>query len=187
MSNKYLYLIPLLLIEVILQLVFFWLAPDVPCYWAVYAFGSVLTILHIGVTFWVGTSFGIRRSTASIVGGSICQIVLITICGVLLAGGFSVRNAVFSLLIVSMLYIVIETLLILSIENDEDLDSHTGNPFDGGIYYDETDARGVDSNEYKSHNSNCTVHEVSSTPPFISGSMALDSGVIPPPLPTRRE
>lgn len=185
MSNKYLYFIPLSLIEVILQLAFFWLAPDVPCYWTVYAFGSVLTLVHIGVSFGVCSTYGIRKSATSIVAGSICQIILVVTCCVLLASSSSVRNAVFSLMISSMLYVVIVTLLILSIEDDEMLDTHTVSPFDDGTapHYNELDTGEIDIN--KSQGSIGTRNLVANTS-SPRNSMNLNSTITPPPLPVRR-
>lgn len=185
MSNKYLYLIPLALIEVILQLTFFWLAPDVSCYWVVYAFGSFLTLLHIGIAFRVGSTYGTRKSAAIIVAGSICQIILFVTCCVLLASSASVRNAVFSLMISSMLYIVIVTFLILSIEEGDMLDVHTVFPFDDGTApcYDELDNGENDIN--KSQDSIGTRNLVANTTLPRNG-MNLNSNIAPPPLPVRR-
>lgn len=188
MSNKYLYLIPLVLIEVILQLAFFWLAPDVPCYWVVYAFGSALTLVHIGVSFGIGSTYGTRRSGATIVVGSICQIILLAICCVLLASGSNIRNAIFSLMIASMLYIVMVTLLFFSIENDEMLDSHTVCPFDDrdDPYYDELDNRLDENNVDKSQVSICTGNKIANKSPSRSNSANLARNITPPPLPMRR-
>lgn len=185
MSNKYLYVIPLSLIEVILQLAFFWLAPDVACYWAVYAFGSVLTVVHIGVSFGVCSTYGTRKSAAIIVAGSICQIILLVTCCVLLASSASVRNAVFSLMISSMLYIVIVTLLILAIEDDEMLDTHTVSPFDDGAapYYDELDNEEIYINKTQD---SISTRNLDANTPLPRKSMNLNSTITPPPLPVRR-
>ena len=116
MRNKYLYLIPLGVVEIILQLTFFWLAPKVPCYWGVYGFGTFMSLIHIAMIFVLGVYCGIRRSAATVVAGSVCQIMLIISCVGLIASGASMRNAIFLLLIISMVYVVITTLLLLALE-----------------------------------------------------------------------
>jgi len=189
MNTKYLYLIPLTLLEVILQLAFFWLAPEVPCYWVVYVFGTVMTLIHMGVTFVLGTKYGVRRGAATIVAGSVCQVILVATCGVLLASGANIRNAVFALLIVSMLYAIIVTLLVLSIEKEDMLDAHTINPFEDGD----------DASQERLNND--MVREPSMTPPVYKphiprdglilvgvprGPVTVNNGATPPPLPTRR-
>ncbi len=185
MSNKYLYFIPLSLIEVILQLAFFWLAPNVPCYWVVYAFGSFMTLLHIGISFGVGSTYGTRKSAATIVAGSICQIILLVACCVLLASSSGIRNAVFSLVILSMLYIVIVALLILSIEDDEMSDTHTVSPFDDRVtpYYDELDNGEIDINKLQA---SIGTRNLDANTPLPRNSMNLTSTITPPPLPVRR-
>lgn len=187
MSSKYLYLIPLSLIEVILQLAFFWLAPDVPCYWIVYAFGSVLTLVHIIVAFVVGSTYGVRISAATIVAGSICQILLIVTCCILLVSGSSIRNAVFSLMIASILYIVIVTLLILSIENAEMLDQCIVSPFYGRT---DSDHGGIDNREVNSINeaqNAIDVRKLASRTSSPGGDdINLTCNIVPPPLPVRR-
>lgn len=193
MNNKYLYLIPLVLLEAILQLAFFWLAPAVPCYWIVYAFGSALTLIHIGVTFVLGIKYGVRRSAATVVAGSVCQVILITVCAVLLAGGSEIRNAIFALLIVSMLYAVIVTLLVLSIEKNDMLDLHTVNPFDDGSetyperrHNDIMVDYPVENPIPKPHRPMSTVGTMSINQTTSRASMAVNANVTPPPLPMRR-
>lgn len=190
MNNKYLYLIPLTLLEVMLQLAFFWLAPDVPCYWVVYVFGSVLTLIHIVAVFVLGIKYGIRRSAATVVAGSISQVILVTTCGVLLASGSGIRNAIFALLIVSMLYVVIVTLLVLSIEKNYMLDFHTANPFDDGSEaYPERRHNDI-MMDYPIDNYIHKPQRQIRTVPFtqnVSGvNMATNNSVTPPPLPMRR-
>lgn len=124
MNRKYLYLIPLVLLEVIFQLAFFWLAsPYVFCYWTVYMFGTLMSLIHIGLMYYTGCTYGARRGAAIIVGGSVCQLLIVIVCAVLLENASSVRNAVFSLLIASMFYAVVVTLLLLSVERDNTQDT----------------------------------------------------------------
>lgn len=126
LKNKYLYLIPLALVEVVLQLAFFWLAPDVPCYWAVYAFVTTLSLIHIALVFGVGIRFGVRRGSATVVVGSFCMAIVITTAVVLLFGGASVRNAIFALAIETLVYAIFVAALILSIERDDQISGRDG-------------------------------------------------------------
>ena len=193
MNNKYLYLIPLALLEAILQLAFFWLAPAVPCYWIVYAFGSALTLIHIAIVFVLGSKYGVRRSVATVVAGSVCQVILGTTCGVLLASGSSIRNAVFALLIVSMLYMVIVTLLVLGIEKEDMLDSDAAHPFDDGnevyqgyMHNNIMMEHPVDNPVPKSHRPMTTVGMSPIDQAVGRENIAVNTGVTPPPLPMRR-
>lgn len=188
MNKKYLYLIPLTLVEVTLQLAFFWLAGTVPCYWVVYVFGTIMTSVHIGLTFIVETTYGTRRSAATIIAGSVCQIILVVTCVGLLVNGSSVRNAVFSLLIVSMVYVVVVNLLILSIEKDDELDTGAINHFYDGDsdYYDELDMN-TESLVYKPRSQSSQERRCPTTSYTLDGSNdVLNNGCTPPPLPLRR-
>lgn len=189
MKSKYLYLIPLMLVEVILQLIFFWLTKEVPCYWVVYAFGTVMSLAHIVVVFATGIIYGIRKSAATISAGSVCQIFLVGVCVVLLLSEASIRNAVFALLITSILYVVIITLLILSIEKKSSLYDYTNeNPF--GDYSDMDMDMNTEHPVYKPQTPPVVVRENSGirhlTPDVLITDIPTNNAVTPPPLPVRR-
>lgn len=128
-----------------------------------------------------------RKEIATIVAGSICQIVLIVTCCILLVSGSSIRNAAFSLMIASILYIVIVTLLILSIENAEMLDQCIVSPFDGRTdsNHGEIDNREVNSiNEAQNA---IDVRKLASRTSSPGGDdINLTCNIVPPPLPVRR-
>lgn len=167
MSNKYLYIIPLALVEALLQLVFFWLAPDVDCFWVVYTFGTVMSLIHIGLVFVIGATYGARRCMATIVSGSICQAILFTACAVLLTSGANIRDAIFALLIVSIIYAVVVTLLVFSIKSDNITDTFSYVPV---------------NNE----KNNCLEDSASHLNNDQIVNLKAGNNIVPPPLPVRK-
>ncbi len=127
MRRNVFYAIPLFLIAVALQLTFFWLAPDVKCKWIVYCIGTIMTLSHLFLVFYLGSRFGTRRSAATVVAGTVIQAILLIASAALLIADATPRNAIFMLVIISVFYIAIVTSLALFIEgatepNDTGLD-----------------------------------------------------------------
>lgn len=116
MNKKYFYIIPLLLLEVMIQLGFFWLAPDNACKWVVYAFLSGMTLAHLIIVFALQILYGIRRSAATIVAGSFAQALVIGASVWLLSVDSSVRSSIFLMSMLAVLYIALVAILWISIE-----------------------------------------------------------------------
>lgn len=116
MLKKYLFIIPLFLLEVMVQLGFFWLAPAYECRWVVYAFLTVMTVAHLVVTYVLMVQHGPRKAAATIVAGSFIQALNIGATIFLLAVNSTIRSASFLMLMLMVLYVAIETILWISIE-----------------------------------------------------------------------
>ncbi len=115
-NKRLLYIIPLILIEMMIQMAFFWLVPDCRCKWVVYAILTIATVVHLVISYVLVLCFEIRRTAATIVAGSVVQFMIIAASIYLWAVNASARNALFMLLIILTFYIVIMTLFGFSIE-----------------------------------------------------------------------
>lgn len=116
MLKKYLFIIPLFLLEVMVQLGFFWLAPEYACRWVVYSFLTVMTVAHLVITYVLLVQHGPRKAAATIVAGSFIQALNIGATIFLLAVNSTIRSASFPMLMLMVLYAAIETILWISIE-----------------------------------------------------------------------
>lgn len=170
MNNKYLYLIPPILLEFVLQLLFFWLAPGVPCYWTVYAFGTTVSILHIALVFIVGTTYGVRRSAATVSVSSIFLSMFVMVCVILLTNGADVKNALFSLIISVMVYAALTILLVLSIEKNGESNNYAG----------------AEENLRKQDNLFVTGTKGQEKQVNMAGEPGINRVTTPPPLPVRK-
>lgn len=54
-------IVPIFCVFAITQMLFFWLAPDVECFLVVYAFVTVLSIIHLVMTYMLSVTKGIRK------------------------------------------------------------------------------------------------------------------------------
>jgi len=169
MSRNKLYIIPLFLIEMIIQLGFFWLAPECDCTWVVYAFLTIATTLHLVLSFLITTRFGIRRAAASVVAGTFIQLLIITSSIYLLAMNASARNATFLILILVSLYATVTALFGFSIEG---FIRNGGDPAERQPEMDETDSNrtgcsvpGHSRSEHQRYESNASVRSRRNTPP----------------------
>ena len=148
MTKKYLYIIPLFLLEVMIQLGFFWLAPMNDCRWVVYSFLTVMTIAHFVITFKIMAQHGVRKSIATVVSGSVIQLIIIGATILLLMVGATIRSSLFLLLMLMTLYIAVIVILWISIEgfgSNVNHFSHTEHNDDEDDYDDYT---GRDCREY---------------------------------------
>ena len=116
MYKKYLYSIPLFLLEVIIQLAFFWLAPMCECRWIVYSFLTGMTLVHLVITFVLMVRYGVRKNAATIVGGSFVETLIIGAAVYLLMIRSNSRSALFMMLVLMALYAAVVTILCISIE-----------------------------------------------------------------------
>lgn len=129
MLKKYLFIIPLFLLEVMVQLGFFWLAPEYACRWVVYSFLTVMTIAHLVVSYVLMVQHGPRKAAATIVAGSFVQTLNIGATVLLLAVNSTIRSVSFLMLMLMVLYAAIVTILWISIEG---FGNNMGNdPIDG--------------------------------------------------------
>lgn len=117
MKKRYLYIIPLFLVELMLQMLFFWLAPETAAKWIVYSIVTVMTIAHLILTFVLIFKYGIRRAAAPVTAGTFVQFLIVGSAVFLLIVAADVRNALFLLFILSILYITVILLLGLSMED----------------------------------------------------------------------
>ena len=120
MNRKYLYIIPLMLVEVVIQLGFFWLAPDNECRWLVYLFLTVMTVVHLAIAFVMINVYGARRSAAAIVAGSFVQLVIIGVSILLLLVNAPIRSTIYPELILAVSYVAIVTIFWIAIERKDD-------------------------------------------------------------------
>lgn len=120
MKKQLLSIIPLLLFEVMIQLGFFWLAPDKTCKWVVYAFLTALSLSHLMITYGLWSKYGIRRAAATIVAGSAVQVLIILGSVFLLSQDASIRSSVFLMLMLCLLYVILVSILWINIEGFSD-------------------------------------------------------------------
>lgn len=114
-NRRLLYLIPLVGILAIPQILFFWLAPKVDCYFAVYIFGTLLTMIHAALSFYMLNTYGVRRAAATVTVGAVIATALLIVGAILLGGAATVRTACFSLAVVTVIYVICEVLLMLTV------------------------------------------------------------------------
>jgi len=152
MTKKYLYIIPLFLLEVMIQLGFFWLAPTCECRWVVYSFLTVMTIAHLMITFVLITRYGVRKCASTIVAGSFIQTIIIVATVFLLIANVTVRSSLFLMLMLMALYVAVVTIMWIAIEgigeghnqvqnieqNDYENDNDSYHESDCGEYVEET-------------------------------------------------
>lgn len=119
-TRNYFYVIPLVMLEIIIQLLFFWLAPSNACRWVVYAFLTAVSAAHLTLVFILGCKKGARRSVPSILCGTLILMFLIATGIFMLSTNATFRNAMFLMLIISILYAAAMSLMVFSIEPDED-------------------------------------------------------------------
>ena len=99
-------IISLALIEVFIQLAFFWLAPNTLNRWIVYAFVTVMTCFHLVFAVLIVRKAGVRRSAAPIVIGSIVQLLILGASIGTLIFDTGIKNTLFLLLMLVVLYFV---------------------------------------------------------------------------------
>jgi uncharacterized membrane protein len=99
-------IVPIFCVFAITQMLFFWLAPDVECFLVVYAFVTVLSIIHLVMTYMLSVTKGIRNSAGTILVGSVIWIIYMVLSAVLIGFDVSVKTAAFSLIIVFFVYLI---------------------------------------------------------------------------------
>ena len=190
MTKKYLYIIPLFFLETVIQLGFFWLAPECECRWMAYAFLTVMTIVHLIITFVVFSEYGIRKGAATVVAGSLIQVLVISATAWLLAVRATERSALFLMLMLMALYAAVVTILWISIEGFSE--NHIGTPDieddepeNGDDFYRENGCR--ESSEDVARQVNVPlVRERSFTPAYVNRPAGRDiSRRTPPPIPVK--
>lgn len=125
MAKKYLYIIPLFLLEVMIQLGFFWLAPMCECRWVVYFFLTIMTIAHLVITFVFMIKYGVRKYAATIVAGSFIQAIIMGAVILLLTVEASVRSALFLMLMLLALYAAVVAIFWISMGELGEDSNHT--------------------------------------------------------------
>lgn len=137
MNNRnYFYIIPLVMLEAVIQLLFFWLAPAVVSRWVVYAFWTVVSVAHLTLVFILGNKKGVRRSVPTILCGSLILLFLVATGIFMLATNGTFRNTIFLMSIITILYMAAMCLMVFSIEPDHAAPRIPENPqnMDGGNY-----------------------------------------------------
>ncbi len=98
--------IPALGLLAVINLLYFWIAPNVPCKMVVYAFGVAVILVQTVTTTLLWHFCGSEKATASLVSGSSFGLGIIAACGVLLSLNAPVKTAVFFLTVFTVLYLV---------------------------------------------------------------------------------
>ena len=193
MRKNVFYAIPLILIELALQLTFFWLVPNVESKWIVYCIGTIMTSSHLFLVFYLGTRFGTRRSAATVVAGTVIQAILLIASAALVMIDATSRNTVFMLSIISIFYIAIVTSLGLFIENlPESNDTHNDSSVNDRNEEEVSSCRDREEqrNRREYHHRDRRCNESRNTIHTNSRSRAEEStrraNFNPPPLPARR-
>lgn len=184
MIKKHLYIIPLFLFEVMIQLGFFWLAPMCECRWVVYSFLTVMTVAHLVVTFVLTTNNGIRKSAATVVAGSFIQAVIIGAVVLLLAVGASVRSALFLMLMLMALYTAVVSILWISIEGFGN-NTNQGSQLEQNDFGDDSEC--IEQREDMSRRVSMTsMRERNTDMNHVNGlSGRGHGGITPPPIPVK--
>ena len=110
-NEKLLGIVPAFCIFVITQICFFWLVPDVECFLAVYAFATLISLIHMLMTYLLSVTKGIRNSAGMIIMGSAMSVILLYF-------DVSVKTAAFSQTIVFLVYLVVTITMYLSMGMD---------------------------------------------------------------------
>ena len=190
MTKKYLYIIPLFFLEAVIQLGFFWLAPECECRWMAYAFLTVMTLVHLTITFVVFSEYGVRKGAATVVAGSVIQVLVIGATVWLLAVRATERSALFLMLMLMALYAAVVTILWISIEGFSE--NHIGipsmeddEPENGDDFYRESGCR--ESTEEVTRQANMPpVRERNFAPVYVNRPSSRDvSRRTPPPIPVK--
>lgn len=117
-NEKLLGIVPAFCIFVITQICFFWLVPDVECFLAVYAFVTLISLIHMLMTYLLSVTKGIRNSAGMIIMGSAIWVIDIVMSVILLYFDVSVKTAAFSQTIVFLVYLVVTITMYLSMGMD---------------------------------------------------------------------
>lgn len=127
MNRKYLYIIPFTLMEIVVQMIYFWIAPYYGYNWAVYSFLTVMTLLHFAFMFFLLNRYEGAKVSAAVRTGSILQIINIAAAVVLLTRDPSLRSVIFWTLLLSILYVAVAMYHWIDIYVSEDADNHSRN------------------------------------------------------------
>ncbi len=119
--RKAFYLIPLFLIELMIQLTLFWLMPPVNCRWVAYGIITFMSVTHLAFVFVLSVKRGVRRSMGTIIVSSFIMMLVLGGGSVLMLLDASVRNVAFSLTVLCILYAVVVSTLFLTMDSDSDL------------------------------------------------------------------
>lgn len=113
MKTKIPHIISAIAFIAITQLLFFWLIPTShDHFWAAYPFYTVITLANILISIWITGKHKFPASFAPIVTGSIITILemITSVCMLLLCS--SSRTILFVQLIITMIFILVQTTLI---------------------------------------------------------------------------
>lgn len=117
-NEKLLGIVPAFCIFVTTQICFFWLVPDVECFLAVYAFVTLISLIHMLMTYLLSVTKGIRNSAGMIIMCSAIWVIDIVMSVILLYFDVSVKTAAFSQTIVFLVYLVVTITMYLSMGMD---------------------------------------------------------------------
>lgn len=111
-------LLPALGAVLIPQLLFFWIAPEERCRFAVYPFATVLTIGNAALCLWSLNRFGLRRSAGLVVLGHALTFATLVASALLLTFDATLRTTGFVLAISAVLYLVCMIPMTIAAESD---------------------------------------------------------------------
>ena len=111
-KKSLLLLVSLLGIAAIPQLLYYWLAPGVACGKVVYWFGTVFTVAHLGLCYYLWQTYAARRAAAFVLVGSSILLCAFVAGALFLAIGAAVRTAAYALAVIAVLYVVCSGMLI---------------------------------------------------------------------------
>ena len=117
MMKRYLSIIPIALLEVMIQLCFFWLVPDFAGKWVVYGFITIMSLVHFGGMYYLTDIYGIRKIAGISVAGTFVQLIMFIAAIVLTILRVSAKTAFFPLIIITIMYFIVETVLIITMED----------------------------------------------------------------------
>ncbi len=106
----------LIAIFVIPQLLFFWLAPNVPCRYVVYGFITGYTLFHLLYCAYLLMKKGLRIAAVTVHLSTVLVLVELIVCAVLLCLSASPSTASFSLTILSLVHFLVEAVLYKTLE-----------------------------------------------------------------------
>ncbi len=134
MNKKLYYIIPLFLLEAMIQLGFFWLSPSTESRWVVYAFLTVTSITHLVITYVLLSGYGIRRAIPTVIAGSVAEMMIVVSSALLLAFKASLRSSLFLMFILTILYAALVATFALSIDRVVGESGDNGDRNDGIRY-----------------------------------------------------
>ena len=114
--------IPMFFFGIMIQLLLLWLSPDAKCCWVVYIMVSLITIVHLTISYLLLLFKGIRRTVGIIITGSIINFVALCAGFILMLLDVRTMNSLFAESIIGVFYMTTVLFLSLTIEDNNMVD-----------------------------------------------------------------